>query len=123
MPNCPKCNFPLSTPPEDIQDWFRCEHCYTPLRVPSELGRILFFVSSFGVLVVCWTLEFYGIRYNWRIFRLIPDAFQFLFYGLPLIIYGGLIRLVWKTKLSAPRVYDPYSSLNLSDDKTKLRGR
>lgn len=123
MPNCPKCNFRLGSPPDDIQDWFRCENCHTPLRVPSELGRILFFVSSFGVLLVCWTFEYYGIRYNWRIFRLVPEALQFLFYGLPLIFYGGLARLVWKTKVSAPRVYDPYSALNLSDDKTKLRGR
>jgi hypothetical protein len=123
MQNCPRCHFPLSQPPEDIQDWFRCEHCQTPLRVPSELGRILFFVSSFGVLVVCWTFEYYGIRYNPRIFKWIPEAIQFLFYGLPLILYGWLARFVWKTKLGAPRVYDPYSSLNLSDDKTKLRGR
>ena len=123
MPNCPKCNFLLSAPPDDIQDWFRCENCHTPLRLPSELGRILFFGSTFGVLVVFWTIEFLGMRHNWRIFKLIPAASNFLLYGLPLVIYGALTRLVWNTKLTTPKVYDPYSALNLSDDKTKLRGR
>jgi len=123
MPHCPKCNFLLCSPPDDIQDWFRCENCHTPLRLPSELGRILFFVSTFGVLVVFWTIESFGIRHNWRIFKLIPEGFDFLLYGFPLVIYGALIRLVWNTKLTALKVYDPYSALNLSDDKTKLRGR
>jgi hypothetical protein len=93
------------------------------LRLPSELGKILFFISTFGVLVVFWTIESFGIRHNWRIFKLIPEAFNFLLYGFPLVIYGALIRLVWNTQLTAPKVYDPYSALNLSDDKTKLRGR
>jgi hypothetical protein len=122
MQHCPKCHFPLSQPPEDIQDWFRCEHCQTPLRVPSDLGRILFFAGSFGALVVFWTFEYYGARYYPRIFRWMPEATHAVLFGLPLILYGWLARFMWKTKLSAPKVYDPYSALNLSDDKTKLRG-
>ena len=122
MHRCPRCHLPLEKPPEDLQEWFRCENCNTPLRVPSKVGRILFFVSSFGVLVVCWTLEYYGLRYNPRIFRFVPESLQFLFYSLPLFLYAWLGRLIWRTKIGAPRVYDPYSSLNLSSDR-RLRGR
>jgi len=110
--HCPKCNFPISRPPDDIQDWFRCDNCHTPLRVPSELGRILFFVSTFGVLIGCLVVELYGIHHNWRIFKRFPEGFQFPFYALLLALYGALIRLIWKTKLGAPKIYDPYSSLN-----------
>lgn len=122
MQNCPNCNFPINRPPDDIQEWFRCEHCHTPLRVPSELGRILFLVSAFGVLIGGSVIEVYVAHHHWRIFKWFPEGFQFFSYTILLVFYGALIRLVWKTKLGAPKIYDPYSSLNLSDDKTKLRG-
>jgi len=76
-----------------------------------------------GVLITCWTIEYFAIRYQPKLFEGLPHFFHFLFYTLPLILYAALVRFFWKTKFACPRVFDPYSSLNLSDDKMKMRGR
>ncbi len=76
-----------------------------------------------GVLVVCWTIEYLIIHYRPKVLGDVPTFLHFLFYTLPLILYAALVRFFWKTKFVRPRVFDPYSSLNLSDDKTKMRGR
>jgi len=47
----------------------------------------------------------------------------YLIEGCVLALYGVLGRLFWKTGLSRPRLYDPYSAFNLSDSAKKLRGR
>jgi hypothetical protein len=117
MPHCPVCQNELEKPPDDVRDWFRCEQCGTPLQIPSVLGKILFCISTAVILVACWMLPFILRRY----FRL-PDFPTYLILGSVAAIYGFLGRIVWKTKLTRPRPYDPYSSLNLSDERKKLRG-
>jgi hypothetical protein len=37
-------------------------------------------------------------------------------------IYAFLVRLLWKSKLFQQRPCDPYSSLNLSNDRKKMPG-
>jgi hypothetical protein len=51
MPDCPVCHHELEKPPEDIRDWFRCDNCGTPLQFPSTLGKMLYWISIFGVLL------------------------------------------------------------------------
>jgi hypothetical protein len=123
MPKCPICRSDLQKPPEDVRDWFRCENCQTPLQVSARFGKVLFALSSMGVLVIYWTIEFFVLPYLPKILWHVPYSGTFLFYSLPLVLYAALVRLFWKTKFAHARVFDPYSSLNLSDDKTKLRGR
>ena|SRR5258707_11571906 len=118
MPNCPVCQYELQKPPDDVRDWFRCDNCGTPLQVPSILGKVLFGISTAVILLTFWTLPGILRRY----FR-IADFPTYLLLGSVTAIYGFLARLVWKTKLTRPRLYDPYSALNLSDNRKKLRGR
>ena len=123
MPLCPICQSDLQKPPEDVRDWFRCENCQTPLRVPPRFGKVLFVLSTFGALCLCWVLEYLAIHYRLKILMNVPAFMSFLFYSLPLILYAALVRMFWTTRIARPRVFDPYSSLNLSDDRTKMRGR
>jgi hypothetical protein len=123
MPQCPICHSDLQKPPEDVRDWFRCENCQTPLRVPPPFGKVLFALSTFGALCIFWVLEYLAIHYRFKSPGGIPFLFHFLFYSVPLVLYAALVRFLWMTKIARPHVFDPYSSLNLSDDKTKMRGR
>jgi hypothetical protein len=118
MPRCTVCQHELQKPPDDVRDWFRCEQCGTPLQIPSVIGKILFGISTAVLLVACWMLPIILRRY----FQL-TDFPIYLMLGSIAAIYGFLGRIVWKTKLTRPRPYDPYSSLNLSDERKKLRGR
>ncbi len=124
MPNCPICHYELQKPPEDIRDWFRCENCGTPLRVPPRFGRVLFAISTLALALVIWVLGYIGMRYLGMVFPgleiHIPAVVMF---GIVLGTYAWLVRRFWKTKLVQPRPCDPYSAMNLSDDRTKLRGR
>lgn len=124
MPNCPICQMELREPPEDVRDWFRCDNCGTPLQVPSQFGRILFWISTVVCLIVLWVFSYVGMRY-------LRMVFPGLELHLPLAsmaaivlgTYALLIRWLWKTKLVRPRPCDPYSALGLSDDRKKMRGR
>lgn len=118
MPICPVCRHELQKPPDDIADWFRCEQCGVPLKIPSVVAKVLFGASTAALLVVFWSLPFVSQRY----FRELHFS-GYLMLSFVTAVYGFLARLVWKTKLTQPRPYDPYSSLNLSDDRKKLRGR
>jgi hypothetical protein len=120
MPDCPKCGFALSRPPDDVQEWFRCDHCKIPLRMPSETTKAIYVASIvLSVSASCGAL-FYLLPYVSRLLG-INVEFGFAFFPAPAIIGVWLGRFVWYAKLAGPRVYDPYSSLNLSNDK-KLRG-
>lgn len=117
MQTCPSCRHEFQKPPEDIRDWFRCDQCGIPLRLASAFSKSLYWVSILVVLLV-------GII---PLFLSLGDIFEgadyqfYLLGGCILAVYGGLARLFWKTKLSRPRLYDPYSSLNLSDAQKKFR--
>jgi hypothetical protein len=121
MTVCPVCRHELQTPPKDMRDWFRCEKCGTPLRVPSSRSKMLYWFSIFGVLLAATTFPFLLGKYI--------EGREFTTYfiagllgGTVLAVYAGLARFLWNTKFSPPRPYDPYSSLNLSDGCTKFRG-
>jgi len=121
MPVCPICRHELQKPPKDVRDWFRCEKCGTPLQVPSSLGKMLYWFSIFGVLLVSTTFPFLLRKYlEGREFS--TYLLAGLLGGTILAVYAGLVRLLWNTKVSRLRPYDPYSSLNLSDARTKFRG-
>jgi hypothetical protein len=118
MSTCPNCQHELQRPPEDVQEWFRCDQCGIPLQLPSSHSKTLYWLSIFGVLLVATISPFLSRKYF--------PAHEFPTYLLGsciVAIYGGLARLFWKTKLSRPRLFDPYSSLDLSDSREKLRGR
>jgi hypothetical protein len=68
-------------------------------------------------------VEYLAIHYRFKSPGGISFLFQFLFYSLPLMLYAALVRFFWTTRIARPRAFDPYSSLNLSDDRTKMRGR
>jgi hypothetical protein len=124
MPNCPICNSNLPKPPEDVQDWFRCETCGTPLRVSTTVGKIIFGFSVAILLITFWTG--FGLLHHLSKFNGLSVVGEKLLVGSMFTIVAGiyafLIRLLWKSKLFQPRPCDPYSSLNLSDDRKKLRG-
>lgn len=124
MPNCPICRAELREPPEDVRDWFRCEQCGTPLQVPPRFGRILLWISTMVCAVAIWISSYIGMRY----LRMVFPGFELpipmtLMTGIVLGSYAWLVRRLWKTKLVQPRPCDPYSSLRLSDERTKMRGR
>ena len=118
MPNCPSCNHEIHRPPEDVREWFRCDNCGTPLQISSALSKTLYWTSIFGVFLI-------GIIFSFGSAKYFPghEFPSYLLGGGILVVYGVLARLFWKTKLSRPRLHDPYSSLNLSDPRKKLRGR
>jgi hypothetical protein len=124
MPNCPICRHQLQKPPEDVRDWFRCENCGTPLQVPPLFGRVLLWASTLLLAALIWVLAYVGMRYLGMVFPgfelHLPMA---VMTGIVLGSYGWLVRRFWKTKLVNPRPCDPYSTLNLSDQQTKMRGR
>ena len=124
MPKCPICKSNLHKPPEDVQEWFRCEVCGTPLQISTKLGKILFGLSVALLLIACWSA-----------FTLVPHLLRLkglseiginIFVGsaaaIVPAIYAFLIRHLWNSKLFQPRPCDPYSSLNLSDACKKMRG-
>jgi hypothetical protein len=118
MVDCPNCHAELPKPPEDVREWFRCDKCGVPLELPSGFAKLLYWTSIFGVLVLAVIIEeVVGRRFPGR------ELFTYLIEGCFLVVYGALARRFWKTKLSRPHVFDPYSSLNLSDMQKKLRGR
>ena len=122
MAVCPICRHELQKPPKDIRDWYRCEKCGTPLQIPSLRSKMLYWFSIFGVLLVSITFPFFLGKYiEGREFTTYFIAS--LLGGTILALYAGLARLLWNTKFSRPRPYDPYSSLNLSDARTKFRGQ
>jgi hypothetical protein len=92
--------------------------------VPQRFGKILFAVSTITLAVVIWILAYIGMRYLGMVFPgfelHIPATIMF---GIVLGSYSWLVRWFWKTKLARPRPCDPYSSLGLSSEETKLRGR
>lgn len=121
MAVCPVCRHELQTPPKDIRDWFRCEKCGTPLQIPSGRTKMLYWFSVLGVLLASTTFPFLlGKYFEGREFTAYFTAY--LLGGTILATYAGLARFLWNTKFSRPRPYDPYSSLNLSDARTKFRG-
>jgi len=124
MPNCPICRHQLQKPPEDVRDWFRCENCGTPLQVPPLFGRVLLWISTVLLAMAIWVLGYVGMRYLGMIFPglelHIPMA---VMTGIVLGSYGWLVRRLWKTRFVNPLPCDPYSTLNLSDQQTKMRGR
>lgn len=118
MPNCPSCHHELQNVPEDVRDWFRCESRGVPLQLSSALTKTLYWSSLVAVLVV----GVIPLIFSMALFEGMDSQFYMLG-GCILVVYGWLARFFWKTKLSRPRLYDPYSSLNLSDNRKKLRGR
>lgn len=111
MPTSPVCRHDLQKPPDDLGEWFGCEQCGVPLKVPSALATVLFGISTTVLLVAFWRLPLLSQRY----FRELHFP-GYLMLGFVTTIYGFLARLVWKTRLAQPRLHDPYSSLNLSDE-------
>ena len=128
MPNCPVCNSTLLKPPDDVQDWFRCQTCGTPLQISTTVGKIIF-CASIAILFI----SFWAITELVPLIPLIPVLSRFSKAGFNLVmdasivlvsaIYAILVRLLWKSSLFQPRPCDPYSLLNLSDDRKKMRGR
>lgn len=124
MPICPSCRHPLQNPPEDVRDWFRCENCGTPLKVPPFFGPLLLWASEILLAVGIWVLAHLGMRHLGKVapgFEMYLS--EFVLTGISLGLYGWLVRRFWKTKLVNPRPCDPYSSLNLSDQQTRMRSR
>ena len=125
MPTCPVCNSALPKPPEDVQDWFRCQGCGTPLQISTTIGKLLFGFSVAILLISFWTG--FGLLHQVPRLNGLSVLGERLFVGsmftIVVGIYAFLVRLLWKSRLFQPRPCDPYSSLNLSDDRKKLRGR
>jgi len=117
MQSCPSCRYELQKPPQDVRDWFRCDQCGTPLRLASTFTKTLYWVSILAVVLVGFIPLFLSVANMFE-----DTEYQFYVLGVCILaVYGGLARLFWKTRLSRPRLYDPYSSLNLSDAQRKLR--
>jgi hypothetical protein len=118
MGDCPNCHAELAKPPEDLREWFRCDKCGVPLEFPSGFAKLLYWASLLGVFALAVVIqEVAGKYFPGR------EFFIYLADGCFLVVYGALARMFWKTKLSRPHLFDPYSSLNLSDSRKKLRGR
>ena len=117
MPTCPICQSQLQKPPEDIKDWFRCETCGTPLQVPPAIGKTFLAVSIGFFLALYYALAFFARNYPH-----VSELFFYAVFGFITVIYTFLARLFWKTRLIRPSSHDPYSSLNLSDSRKKMRG-
>jgi hypothetical protein len=114
MSICPVCQSELPKPPEDVREWFRCDQCGTPLQVPSTLGKILFGLSTLVPIIVAMYLSKWFAKGS----RLV----LYLSEGLVAVVYAAAVRALWKTRFMNPCPCDPYSSLNLSDDRKKMRG-
>jgi len=121
MPVCPICGHELQKPPKDVRDWFRCEKCGTPLRMHSSLSKTLYWFSILGGLLLSLPLALFSIRY-FQGRELSMFFLAGLLGGTILAVYAALARLFWNTKFTCPKPFDPYSSLNLSDARTKSRG-
>ena len=121
MPVCPICGYELQNRPKDVRDWFRCENCGTPLRVPSSLSKTLYWFSILGGVFLSLPLTLFSIRYFQG--RELSTYFLAGLLGVTILaVYAALARLFWNTKFNCPKPFDPYSSLNLSDARTKSRG-
>lgn len=118
MPECLVCHHELQTPREAARDWFRCDIWGTFLQVPSRLGKVLFGLSTMALLIVIWTYPLISSRY----LRGLHFPLYFVG-GFVLALCEGKVQLVWKTKLTRPRPYDPHRSLNLNDKRKKSLGR
>jgi hypothetical protein len=118
MPDRPNCHYELSQPPKDVREWFRCDNCGVPLQVPSGFAKMLYWLGI-AVAVVLTLLGSEVVGRNFR-GRESPVYLIEICIG---VLFGVLARLLWKTRLSQPRLYDPYSALNLSDAAKQLRGR
>jgi len=118
-------NSALLKPPEDARDWFRCQTCGTPLQLPLFSGKLLFALSVGAPLALIWDFPFLDMRLSdfrtWS--GILHEATNFVIFLAIATIYGYVVRLLWKSKLFQPRPCDPYSSLNLSSERMKMRGK
>jgi hypothetical protein len=119
MARCPICRSELAEPPEDVRDWFRCDQCGTPLQVPSSVAKIVFAITI-GVFFIAtgWLFAYF----SGQNFGLVNHFLFYLIAGSFLTFEAAIARIFWKTRLAQPRPCDPYSSLNLSDDRKRMRG-